>query len=67
MWHQVVGMGGGVSNEYKIKLQSCRTLLRKLRSRRDVQGIHRYNATRWEYLKLLDQQEIYWKQRSKQF
>lgn len=67
MWEQVARVGGGMSNEYKSKLQGYRVLLRKLRSRRDTQGIQRYNVTRWEYLKLLEQQEIYWKQRSKQF
>lgn len=36
--------GGGVSNEYKFKLQNCRIMLRKLRSRRDVQGVQSYNA-----------------------
>lgn len=46
--------GDGVSNEYKLKVHNCRLLLRKLRSRNDVQGIQRYNATRWEYLKLLE-------------
>lgn len=59
--------GGGVSNEYKFKLQNCRIMLHKLRSMRDVQGVQSYNAIRWEFLKLLDQQEVYWKQRSKQF
>lgn len=60
-------MGGGISNEFKNKIQNCRMMLRKLRSRRDVEGIQNYNAARWEYMKLLDQQEVYWKQRSKQF
>ncbi|XP_017251667.1 uncharacterized protein LOC108222250 [Daucus carota subsp. sativus] len=59
--------GGGLSNEYKVKIQQCRLMLKKLRSRRDCQGIQQYNATRWEYLSLLDKQEVYWKQRSKQF
>lgn len=59
--------GGGESNEYKIKIQNCRREIRKLRSRRDIGGIQHYNAVRLEYLRLLDNQEIYWKQRSKQF
>lgn len=37
------------------------------RCRRDVVGIGRYNEARDEFLKLLERQEIYWKQRSKQF
>lgn len=38
-----------------------------MRSRRDTHGINTYNAFRWEFLQLLEKQEIYWKQRSKQF
>lgn len=30
--------GGGVSNEYKLKLHNCRMILRKLRSRRMSRG-----------------------------
>lgn len=56
-----------MSKKYKMKIQKCRNLLRKLRSRRDGLGIQQYNATRWEYLQLLEQQEIYRKQRAKQF
>ncbi|KAL8107899.1 hypothetical protein AgCh_024343 [Apium graveolens] len=44
-----------------------RGVLRKLRSRRDGYGVRRYNEVRWEFLKLLEQQEVYWKQRAKQF
>lgn len=58
--------GGGLSKEYNVKMQQCRLKLKKFRSRRDYQGIQQYNATRWEYLCLLDKQEVYWKQRSKQ-
>lgn len=32
-----------------------------------MQGIHMYNDVRWEYMKLLDKQETYWKQCAKQF
>lgn len=59
--------GGGVRKEFKIKLADCRGKLRKLRSRRDAPGVQMYNKVRWEYLKLLEKQETYWKQRSKQF
>lgn len=41
--------------------------MRKLRSRRDAYGVRKYNEARSEFLKLLERQEIYWKQRAKQF
>ncbi|XP_074336391.1 uncharacterized protein LOC141673539 [Apium graveolens] len=59
--------GGGKLKELKVKIKNCRGVLRKLRSRRDGYGVRRYNEVRWEFLKLLEQQEVYWKQRAKQF
>lgn len=59
--------GGGVNQEFKLKLIDCRKKLRELRSRRDILGIQTYNEVRWKFLNLLEQQEIYWKQRAKQF
>lgn len=41
--------------------------MRKFRSRRDGYGIQKYNDARNEFSKLLERQEVYWKQRSKQF
>lgn len=38
--------GGGVNNEYKGKLKTCREKLRKLRSRRDSHGVNCYNVVR---------------------
>lgn len=59
--------GGGVIKEMRVKLGNYRRELRKYRSRRDSVGIQRYNQLRWEYLRLLEKQEIYWRQRAKQF
>lgn len=59
--------GGTMKQEFQVKLADCRKKLKGLRSRRDKQGAQMYNAVRWEYLNLLEKQEIYWKQRSKQF
>lgn len=59
--------GGGINNEYKRKIKECMERLRKLHSRRDNYGVNKYNEVRWEFLKLLEKQDIYWKQRSKQF
>ncbi|KAL8125864.1 hypothetical protein AgCh_013243 [Apium graveolens] len=41
--------------------------MRKFRSRRDGFGVQKYNEARCEFLKLLERQEVYWKQRAKQF
>lgn len=59
--------GGGISNEFKQQAKEFRDRLKKLRSRRDTYGIQQYNDVRWEYLNLLEKQEIYWKQRAKSF
>lgn len=59
--------GGGYMKEVRRSLQKCRDLMKKFRSRRDREGIRKYDDARWEFLKLLEKQEIYWKQRSKQF
>ncbi|XP_074378458.1 uncharacterized protein LOC141719995 [Apium graveolens] len=59
--------GGGKVKEMKIKIQEFRKVMRKYRSRRDNYGIEKYNKARWEFLKLLEKKEVYWKQRAKQF
>ncbi|XP_074342384.1 uncharacterized protein LOC141679922 [Apium graveolens] len=59
--------GGGVKQEFRDKLANCKKRLRQLRTRRDMQGAIMYKTARWEYLNLLEKQEIYWKQRAKQF
>lgn len=53
--------------ELRAKLDNCRRDMKKFRSRRDSYGVLNYNRVRWEYLCLLEKQEIYWKQRVKQF
>lgn len=51
--------GGGMKHEFKLKLADCRLWLRALRTRRDGQGVHMYKTVRWEFLNLLEKQEIY--------
>lgn len=41
--------------------------MRRLRSRRDSGGVNSYKVARWNYLRLLEKQEIFWRQRAKQF
>ncbi|KAL8156414.1 hypothetical protein AgCh_001488 [Apium graveolens] len=59
--------GGGLASEYKRQGKEYRARLRKLRSRRDICGINLYNEVRWQYMNLLEKQEVYWKQRAKNF
>lgn len=51
--------GENLNTEFKQKIMDCRCRLRRLRARRDMHGIELYNAVRWEYLNLLEKQEIY--------
>lgn len=51
----------------RCKIQGYRREMKKFRSRRDKYGIEKYNEARWEFMKLLEKQEVYWKQRAKQF
>ncbi|XP_074346657.1 uncharacterized protein LOC141685458 [Apium graveolens] len=57
--------GGGKVKEWRVKIKNCREQLRRFRSRRDQYGVQNYNEAREEFLKLLERQEIYWKQRAK--
>ncbi|XP_074337125.1 uncharacterized protein LOC141674298 [Apium graveolens] len=59
--------GGGLVKEMRDNLVKYRNQMRILRARRDAYGVSQYNAARWEYLGLLERQEVYWKQRAKQF
>ncbi|XP_074369753.1 uncharacterized protein LOC141711250 [Apium graveolens] len=59
--------GGGKVKEMRLQIQECINNMKKFRSRRDGYGVTKYNEAREEFLKLLEKQEVYWKQRSKQF
>lgn len=59
--------GGGTLKELSRKIKHSRWVMKNFRSRRDTLGVQTYNDARCEFLKLLERQEIYWKQRSKQF
>lgn len=60
-------LAGGLLNEMRKQLTEYRERLRKLRSRRDMYGINEYKEVRWGYSCLLEKQEVYWRQRAKQF
>ncbi|XP_074369831.1 uncharacterized protein LOC141711338 [Apium graveolens] len=59
--------GGGLIKEIRTQMEICHRDLKRYRSRRDHEGVLSYNKARWEFLRLLEKHEIYWKQRAKQF
>lgn len=59
--------GGGLIRDIKQKMGNYRKEMQRYRSRRDISGIKKYNEARWQYMKLLEKQEIFWKQRAKQY
>lgn len=59
--------GGGKAQEMQREIQQYRNDMRKLRARKDDYGVTKYNEARNAFLKLLERQKIYWKQRAKQF
>lgn len=60
-------MGGNLIKDMKEKLKKYRSDMRRLRTRRDEVGIWQYGEARWQYLRLLEKKEIFWRQRAKQF
>ena len=59
--------GGGMIKDLKDKMAGYRRDMQRLRSRRDSVGVHRYGEARWNFLKLLEKQEVFWRQRAKQY
>ncbi|KAL8099026.1 hypothetical protein AgCh_031650 [Apium graveolens] len=51
----------------KLKLSNYRKEMHKYRSRRDATGVRLYDTARWNFLKLLEKEEIFWHQLAKQF
>ena len=64
---KLVEWGGGIVKEFKQELQTSRNGLRIFRTCRDVYGVRKYNVVRKKFHELLKRQEVYWKQRAKQF
>ncbi|KAL8115005.1 hypothetical protein AgCh_021723 [Apium graveolens] len=59
--------GGGLIKNLKSKLAFYRKEMQRLKSRRDRGGVSLYNEARWNYLRLLEKQEVFWSQRAKQY
>lgn len=51
----------------QLKIKQSKGMLRKLRSRRDEYGVRQYNEKKDKYRRLLEEREIFWSQRAKQF
>ncbi|XP_074352478.1 uncharacterized protein LOC141691607 [Apium graveolens] len=59
--------GGGLIREMKVQIGKYRKEMQRYRSRRDTFEIQKYDAARWQFIRLLEKQEIFWRQRAKQF
>lgn len=59
--------GGGRVKQMVDKIKKFQRQLRQLRSRRDAYRVNKYNEIKWEFMKLLEQQGVYCKQRAKKF
>lgn len=58
--------GREVTGNFKKRIKDCKMLLKNLRRRSDVKSIEEYNEVKKRLMKILDQREIYWRQRAKQ-
>lgn len=58
--------GGGLVKEMKENLKLYRNQMKQFRARRDAQGLKLYSEARWNFLRLIEKQEIFWQQRTKQ-
>lgn len=59
--------GGGMTRDLNNRISNYRRDMQRLKSRRDTCGVRMYNEARWNYLRLLEKQEIFWRQRANQF
>ena len=53
--------------QFKNKIKDCRNRIKKLKFNRDEASIQQLREANTELSNLLSQQELYWKQRAKQF
>lgn len=58
--------GKSLSRRFKERIKDCRAQMNSLRSKYDSTSIHQFEEAKRNYNKLLAQQEVFWKQRSKQ-
>lgn len=58
--------GREITSCFGKRIKDCKIKLKALRQKRDPQSIADYESTRKQLHLILDQQEIFWRQRSKQ-
>lgn len=59
--------GGRLIKDMKNKFLQFRSEMQRLRTRRDREGVYQYGKARWQYLKLLEKQKTFWRQRAKRY
>lgn len=55
-----------MTGKFSSNIRSCKLKLRNLRRKRDVESIAKYKDAKWRLSLILEQKEIFWRQRSKQ-
>lgn len=58
--------GKDITSKFGSRIKLCKTELKQLRGRRDNASVERFNGVKKQLFKIFDQQEIFWRQRSKQ-
>lgn len=63
---QLMAWGKDITGNFGNRIKNCKKEMRHLRNKRDNSSQERYNAARKELILILNQREIFWRQRSKQ-
>lgn len=59
--------GKGFTRNFQNKIETCKYHMSVLRRIHDVEGVQKFVQVQKEYLRLLEQQNSYWRQRAKEF
>uniref|UniRef100_A0A803PF19 Reverse transcriptase domain-containing protein n=1 Tax=Cannabis sativa TaxID=3483 RepID=A0A803PF19_CANSA len=59
--------GSNITGNFKLRINKCKTELKRLKNHRDDLSVQRYSEIKKELFLVLDQKEAFWKQRAKQF
>lgn len=58
--------GQEITGKFSSRIKSCKVEMRKLRNCRNTESVHKYNELKNRLFLILEQREIFWRQRSKQ-
>lgn len=58
--------GKNLTRDFSKRIKNCKIELQQLRNRRDEQSVLRYKEVKHQLFLILDQREVFWRQRSKQ-